>query len=153
MVNETIQEPSYTVSIKVAQSPEKVFAAINNVRGWWSQNIQGDTDKLGAEWDYRYKTMHACKMKVTEWVPGRRVAWKVLENKFGFLSGPDEWVGTTVLFEIEPKGGETELRFTHQGLVKPFECYQICSQAWNTYIKESLKDLIEMGQGQPNGKE
>ena len=39
---------NYTTSFTVDQTPEEAFAAINNVRGWWSQAIEGDTDKLDA---------------------------------------------------------------------------------------------------------
>ncbi len=44
-----MSDQNYTTSFTVDQSPEEVFAAINNVRGWWSQAIEGSTDKLGAE--------------------------------------------------------------------------------------------------------
>jgi hypothetical protein len=42
----------YTTSFTVDQSPEQVFDAINNVRGWWSEEIDASTDKLGAEFKF-----------------------------------------------------------------------------------------------------
>ena len=57
------------------------------------------------------------------------------------------------MFEIGKKGGKTELRFTHVGLVPRFECYDGCSGAWGHYITDSLRGLIEKGKGRPNAKE
>jgi hypothetical protein len=48
----------YATSFTVDQSPEEVFDAINNVRGWWSEEIDGSTDKLRAEFKFRYKDFH-----------------------------------------------------------------------------------------------
>jgi len=31
---------SYTKAISVDNAPKEAFAAINNVRGWWSENIE-----------------------------------------------------------------------------------------------------------------
>lgn len=42
-----MNEQNYTTSFTVDQTPEEVFAAINNVRGWWTGEIEGDTDKTG----------------------------------------------------------------------------------------------------------
>lgn len=61
---------NFSTSITVNRSPNEVFDAINNVRGWWSEEISGDTDKLGAEFDYHYENIHRSKMKIVEFVPG-----------------------------------------------------------------------------------
>ena len=64
-----------------------------------------------------------------------------------------EWKGTKVVFEISRKGDQTEIHFTHEGLVPAYECYSLCSDAWGRYIRGSLKSLISTGKGSPNPKE
>ena len=143
----------FTETFSVDQSPKEVFDAINNVRGWWSEEVDGPTDKVGEEFSYHYKDVHNCKIKVTKLVTGKKVAWLVVENYFNFVQDKSEWKGTQINFEISKKGIQTEVRFTHLGLVPQYECYGVCSNAWGTYIKGSLKSLITKGKGQPNKKE
>jgi hypothetical protein len=69
----TMKTNGYTTSFTIDRSPEEVFDAINNVRGWWSGEIKGGTDTLGAEFTYRYKDVHDTTQRITEWVPGKRV--------------------------------------------------------------------------------
>jgi hypothetical protein len=64
-----------------------------------------------------------------------------------------EWNGTRIVFEIARTGGKTELRFTHVGLVRAFECYGDCSGAWGFYINDSLRRRITTGKGEPNAEE
>jgi hypothetical protein len=142
-----------TLSFTVEQSPEEAFAAINNVRGWWSGDIEGSTDKLGDVWTYRYKDVHFSKQRITELVPGKRVVWLVLDSYLSFVKDKTEWNGTEIVFEIGERGGKTEVRFTHAGLVPAFECYGGCSGAWGFYIEDSLRSLIATGKGEPNAKE
>lgn len=142
--------PNYHTSFLVDQTPDQVFAAINNPRGWWSQAIEGPTDRLGAEFNYHYKDIHRASFRITEFVPGRKVVWHVLDNYFNFVKDKSEWIGTDVVFEIASSGRQTEVRFTHAGLVPAYECYDICVNAWGTYITTSLRDLIATGRGQPN---
>jgi uncharacterized protein YndB with AHSA1/START domain len=140
----------YSTSFTVDHSPEEVFNAINNIRGWWSKAVEGDTDKLGAVFYYHFQDVHHCVIKITEFVPGKKVVWHVLFNQFNFVKDKTEWTNNDITFEIAKKGDETELSFTHVGLVPTYECYDVCSDAWGTYIKHSLHDLIATGKGQPN---
>jgi hypothetical protein len=143
----------YTTSFTVDQSPEEVFSAINNGRGWWSGEIEGSTDKPGAEFRYSYKELHRTTQKITELVRGKKVVWHVSDSHINFVKDKTEWNGTDIVFEITRKGGKTELRFTHVGLVPAFQCYGDCSGAWGFYINDSLRSLITSGKGQPNKKE
>lgn len=140
----------FTTSFLVDQTPEEVFNAINNVRGWWSEQIEGDTDKPGAIFDYHYRDVHRCKMKITSFEPGKKVTWKILENDFNFTKDKTEWLNTEVVFDISVKENKTQLVFTHVGLVPAYECYKICHDAWSNYINSSLRSLIETGKGNPN---
>lgn len=140
----------FTVSITVDQRPEAVFAAINDVRGWWSGDVAGETGKVGSTFTYRYGDVHYSKQTISELVPGRRVVWRIEEAHLNFTKDPDEWVGTEIHFEIEPRDGATQLRFTHKGLSESLECYEACCGAWNFYVTESLRDLITSGVAQPN---
>ena len=143
----------YTTTILVDKSPKEVFDAVNDVRSWWSGEITGRTDKLGAIWEYRYKDMHRSKQKITEFVPGKKVVWHVVDSYLSFIKDKEEWNGTDIVFEIAKKGKKTELRFTHVGLAPKIECYDACTDAWGFYIKTSLRNFIMKGEGQPNPKE
>lgn len=143
-------DQNYTTTFTVDQSPAEVFAAINNVRSWWSEEIDGDTDKPGAVFYYHFQDIHRCTIKVAELVSNKKVAWHVLHNDFNFIKDKTEWNDTDVVFEIEKKGDQTELHFTHVGLAPMHECYEVCSDAWGTYINGSLRDLIATGRGRPN---
>ncbi|TKC65544.1 SRPBCC domain-containing protein [Pedobacter hiemivivus] len=142
--------PDFTTTILVDQSPKAAFDAINNVRGWWSDEIEGQTEKLNDEFDYHYQDVHRCKMRLIEVIPEKKVVWLVLDNYFKFTEDKSEWIGTKVIFEIEKKDNKTQIRVTHQGLVPEYECFDICVNAWTQYVQQSLFNLITKGKGEPN---
>lgn len=142
-----------SASIEVNQSPKQAFDAVTNVRGWWSENIEGGTSKLNDEFTYEVKNLHRCTMRLIEVIPNQKIVWLVLDNYFSFVKDQNEWKGTKVIFEISEQNDKTQVHFTHQGLVPGHECYEICSEAWTGYITNSLRDLITTGKGQPNPKE
>jgi len=135
-----------SAAFSVDRTPAEVFAAINDVAGWWSGKITGTATKLGDEFTYRYKDMHVSKQRVTEFVPGKRIVWTVLESKLNFIADKKEWNGTRMEFDIAKKAGKSEVRFTHVGLDATQECFEDCSGAWNSLIKNNLRKLAASGQ-------
>ncbi|RAS69870.1 activator of Hsp90 ATPase-like protein [Lentzea atacamensis] len=146
----TQTERGYTASYTVEQSPDEVFAAIVDVRAWWTGEIEGRADEAGAEFTYRHAPQHYSRQRVTELVPGRRVVWRVVDSHLSFVSEPAEWTGSDIVFDIVPAAGGTELRFTHVGLVPDVECYSACSTGWLHYVNGSLYSLITTGTGLPD---
>jgi regulatory protein YycH of two-component signal transduction system YycFG len=148
-----MKNESSCTTLTVDQTPDEVFAAVTNVRGWWSENIEGGADKLEDVFTYRYEDHHYSKAEVTELVPGKRLAWTVLDNTFDFIEDQSEWTGTEVIIDISRDGSKTIVKFTHEGLVPQFECFDVCANSWDSYINGSLRNLITTGKGNPNPKE
>jgi hypothetical protein len=144
---------NFTTRILVDQTPQEAFDAINDVRGWWSGEVEGRTDVLGAEWTYSYETLHRTTQKVTELVPGKKIVWQVKDGEISFVRDKSEWDGTEIVFEIAKRGDKTEVRFTHVGLVPSIECYDGCSGAWGFYVNERLKSFIAKGKGEAHANE
>jgi hypothetical protein len=156
----------FKATFLVDQTPAEVFKAVIDPRGWWSEEIVGGTGKVGDIFDYHFEDIHRCRMKLIEVEADKRVVWQVLDNYFkpgifeesarghadrdGFENDKAEWVDTHVVFEIAKENGKTRFRFTHEGLVPAYECYEICVNGWTHYIRESLYELITTGKGQPN---
>ena len=148
-----MKDQNFTTTFTVEQTPEEVFAAVNNVRGWWSGEIEGSTDKLNDEFTYRYGDLHYSRQKITELIPGKKIVWLVLDAYLSFTEDKGEWKGTEIAFEVSEEGDRTAVRFTHLGLVPEYECFDTCSNAWGFYINGSLRSLINTGKGYPNQKE
>jgi hypothetical protein len=147
---QTMKNPDFTTTISVDQTPEEAFAAINNVRGWWSGEIEGETSKLGAKFMYRYEDVHRSQQKITEFIPDKKVVWQVVDSQLSFVKDQSEWTGTEIVFEISEKEGKTEVCFTHIGLVSKYECYDSCSNAWGMLVNSNLRKLIATGERQPD---
>ena len=144
---------SLTHRFTVERTPQEVYAAVLDVRGWWSGRIDGTTGELGGEFTYEVPDLHWTRFRVTELVPGERVTWLTLDSWLSFTEDHEEWTGTTVRFELRPADGGTELVFTHEGLTPASECYTVCHTAWGDYVTGSLRDLALDGSGTPNAFE
>ncbi|ANH84059.1 hypothetical protein A8C56_18885 [Niabella ginsenosidivorans] len=146
-------EHSYTTSILVNKSPGEVFKAINDIKNWWSENIEGNTNKTGAELFYHYNDVHLMKLKIVELRPYDKIVWFVKDFFFNFTQDKAELEGTKIVFDIIRKGDQTQILFTHHGLVQECECYTVCKTAWDELIGESLYQLITTGKGNPISKQ
>jgi hypothetical protein len=147
-----MQNQNFNISFLVEQTPNEVFNAINNVRGWWSEELEGNSEKLNDEFSYRHGDFHYSKHKLIEVEQDKRVVWLTIDSKLTFVKEQDEWNGTKMIFEILKEGGKTKLVITHSGLVPAFECFDACSKGWTHYLQNSLLPLICTGTGKPDPK-
>ncbi|WP_242911052.1 SRPBCC family protein [Actinomadura terrae] len=148
-----------TATMTVDRTPEQVFEAVTDVRGWWNENLIGHSAALHDEFVFTDDTAYAgetvrakkgirfARFRITEFVPGRRVVWHVVDSDLTFVDDRDEWTGTNVVFDITEG---TTLRLTHEGLsAQESACFEACSRGWTFYITESLPQLVTTGTGQP----
>jgi uncharacterized protein YndB with AHSA1/START domain len=145
----TTSEKDYTTTVSIAREPHEVFDAILNARDWWNDAIDGPTGAVGDEFGFEVEGLHRVRMRVTRLVPGERVEWVVVDNHFSFVTDQTEWVGDRIEFALTPDGDGTSLRFTQHGLVPELECYDVCSNAWGFFVRDSLRELAEHGAGKP----
>jgi Activator of Hsp90 ATPase homolog 1-like protein len=142
----------YTVTLVVGAPPQEVFRDINNVTKWWTEELDGSSEKLNDEFTVRFADVHMSAQKLTELIPYKKVVWLVTKSKLNFLKDKQEWNDTRISFELSEVGKQTHLRFTHHGLVPEVECYKDCSKGWDYYIKGSLFKLLTTGKGTPEKK-
>jgi uncharacterized protein YndB with AHSA1/START domain len=127
-------------------APERVYAALttlDGLSGWWAEKTSGDTG-LGGVIEFRFAP-GGFDMKVTELDPGRRVRWEV-------AAGPEEWIGTSVHWDLRQDGDYTVVLFKHEGWREPVEFMHHCSTKWAVFLM-SLKQLLETGEGAPDPRD
>ena len=142
-----MKNESFTTTLVVDQTPEEVFNAVRNVRGWWSgyysEEIRGNSKELNDEFTFRAGDgVHYSKQKLVEVIPNKKVVWMITDSELSFLENKDEWNGTKVIFDISQEGDKTQLVFTHDGLTPEVECYDACAPTWSQYIQNKLLPLI-----------
>jgi hypothetical protein len=142
----------FTISMSVSKTPQEVFNAITNVRGWWSgyysEEFNGNSEQLNDEFSFRAgEGVHYSKQKLVEVIPNQKIVWLITESNLSFLEKTDEWTGTKVIFEISTKDDKTQLTFIHEGLNPDAECYDSCAPAWTQYVQNKLLPMINEGKG------
>lgn len=147
-----MNQQDLTIAFTVQATPAQAFEAIKNVRGWWSETIEGSADEVGDEFTYQHGELHRSTQVLEESVVARRLVWRVSEARLSFVEDPAEWEGTRLCFDVIPAGDGAEVRFTHVGLGPQRECYEACSKGWRFYAGESLRALIATGRGKPDRK-
>src|SRR5688572_18911500 len=121
------------------------LATREGLAGWWTNDTKGES-KVGEVLQFRFsagnREIGGFDMKVLELDPLERVLWQV-------VSGPAEWIGTTVSFELKQESEYAIVLFKHQGWKEPVEFMHHCSTKWALFLM-SLKSLVETGKGAPN---
>jgi len=147
-----MKKQDYTATILVRATADKAFQSINQVTAWWTENIEGSSEKLNDVFTIHFGEAFVT-MKIVESVPDKKVVWIVTDCYLHWFADKTEWKGTRIVFEISAEGDSTRIQFTHVGLEPQVECYDNCVKGWDQYFKGSLAKLINEGTGLPQRKE
>ena len=128
-------------------SKESVFEAISTISGlsnWWTVKTSGSTALHGAI-QFNFGDMAGPEMRVTEHVPGEKVAWECVASTHG-------WTGHQFVFSLDENEGKTRVRFSHSEWDEAGDFYANCNFSWGRYL-ESLRQYCQTGKGKPFGGE
>src|SRR5688572_24795609 len=144
---------------------EKIYNAITTQEGlsaWWTPETKAKPE-LNSIARFPFGPEYFKEMKITELKPSEQVKWIC-------ITGANEWVGTTISFELQPGDKKTLLNshpemkdqiqqqrtgdkgtlliFRHDDWKECTPMFAECNYTWGQFLK-SLKLLCETGKGRP----
>lgn len=122
-----------------------VYEAVATPEGisqWWTRDgVRGEAAE-GSRLEFFFGDPEpAAVMEITRLDPAGHVGWSC-------VGGADEWVGTSLSFDLAGSADQTVVLFTHAGWRHPSEFMAHCSARW-AYFLLSLKGYLETGKGTP----
>lgn len=126
----------------------RVYGALSTIEGlagWWTKETSGSS-KIGGTIEFRFRSpegdvIGSMGMEVLKLAQNNPVLWRC-------TSGPTEWVGTDITFDLAQEGDYTVVLFGHRNWREAVEFMAHCSTKWATFLM-SLKELAETGKGKP----
>ncbi len=139
---------NFHTRITVNAGAKEAMKKINEVDLWWAKNFTGRAEQLNDQFTVRFGDTFV-DFQISEFVPEKKVVWKVTNCNLHWINNKKEWNGTDVVFELSEKENATQIDFTHVGLVPGVECYNDCEVGWNGHLTQSLVRFINEGKGRP----
>lgn len=136
----------HRIGIKAPLS--RVYAALataEGIAGWWTRATTGSAAP-GGSLQFRFHAPNGdeigrMEFEVLALVADRHVRWRC-------TSGPEEWIGTEVTFDLKQERDCVVVLFGHRHWREAVEFTAHCSMKWATFLL-SLRQLVETGQGRP----
>jgi uncharacterized protein YndB with AHSA1/START domain len=139
----------FTAVLNLPASPATVAALFTSATGvsrWWAPTV-GDAT-VGGTLVTSFGAYGANAMRVLEAGP-TRVVWESIAPEGSAPTGHmQEWLGTTMQFDIVPAGTGTQLHFRHAGLTAQLACWDACVAGWTQFMA-SIQTFADTGTGTP----
>jgi uncharacterized protein YndB with AHSA1/START domain len=132
---------------ELAAPIEAVYEAIatpDGVRGWWTADADIATE-VGGVSRVRFGGAGWTNLRVDRLDRPHRIEWACVAQDNPNFTPSDEWMGTTISFELSEIEGGTGLQLTHHGLTS-LNCIDVCESGWRHHVGQSLKKLVERGE-------
>ena len=128
---------------------KEAFDKISSVSEWWSTNFEGESQKLNDIFTVRFPDGDMYKIKVSEFIPDKKIAWQVIDSHQTWVANATEWTGTKILWEVSAQKEDTRIDMTHIGLAPSIECYDKCTLGWDYLLNKSLFKFLSENKGLP----
>jgi uncharacterized protein YndB with AHSA1/START domain len=130
--------------VGIAAPQARVYEALTTTEGlsgWWTRDVKGDPSLGGTLRFFFGGSEPGAVMEVVALTPDQHVEWRCVQ-------GADEWIGTTITFDLKPADGETAVLFKQANWREPVEFMHHCSTKW-AYFLLGLKAGLESGEATP----
>lgn len=144
----------YIHEIEVNSTADRIYHTLTQeIPLWWTEWFEGSSSEVENLFTIRFGDQIHKTMRVKELAPNTKVVWWVEDSLIALpdLKNQTEWIGTTIIWEIDEQKGGSLIKLTHIGLNPDIECYEICSNGWLQFLG-SLKKFLETGEGTPYRK-
>jgi hypothetical protein len=74
-------------------------------------------------------------IKIIEVVSDKKILWQVMDSNLPIFKNVKDWNYTKMSWEISNENNLKKISFTHKGLIPEHECYSMCAQGWDMFIK------------------
>lgn len=138
-----MENKNYRRTIIVNASAEDAIKTISEINNWWKKDFSGSAAKLNDTFTVPFGEPSFVDFVVSEFTPGKKVVWKVIDCYLPWFQDKKEWNNTKVVFELSEEKGQTKIDFTHVGLVPEIECYEAFENGWNGHINNLIKFINE----------
>jgi uncharacterized protein YndB with AHSA1/START domain len=156
--------PNIRHTVLIEAEVESVYAAITTqegLAGWWTPHAIAKPE-INTITRFPFGPDYFKEMKITALLPFRQVTWTC-------IAGAEEWIGTTLSFELEAgnkatlldshpevrgqleqlRGDQATLLLFHHDDWKGYTpMFAECNYTWGQFLR-SLKLLCETGKGRP----
>ncbi|MEP7257804.1 MAG: SRPBCC domain-containing protein [Flavitalea sp.] len=124
----------------------KALTSIHGLANWWTEETEGD-GHTGGKIIFRFRSETGdikgeMAMEVKELIPRKSIQWLCID-------GPEEWIGTTINFNLSEQDGQTIILFGHRSWREAVEFTAHCSMKWAVFLL-SLREYVETGKGKPS---
>lgn len=131
--------------IWIDADPQAVFEAVSTENGfasWWTPNVQaqGPSDLARYTFGFDDDSVHATFDTEEHSAPDRWVAECV--------DGIEDWIGTRLVFVLEPADEGTFVNFDHMGWIEEDWYFRACNSTWG-HLMFFLKRSCEQGVEEP----
>ncbi len=156
--------PNIRHQLFIGVPAEKIYKAITSQEGlsaWWTPDTKAKSERNSVA-RFAFGAEYFKEMRIAELNPLGQVKWVC-------ITGADEWIGTTISFDLQPGDKETLLNsypemkdqiqqskadkgtlliFHHDNWKEYTPMFGECNYTWGQFLK-SLKLLCETGRGRP----